>query len=390
MAHRLSAGRIVLLLFILGSVRVLDAQDEWKPDTQIGSFLFNMPNGWKRIDVQNRPELVPVDLAKGSIALIDFLPPQQLKGDLRSWFDTAWAGWQKQFKVVQAGQITVGHNPSGFDFLRIDARVSNPRVGYCVFVFAAAQVESRVEAYYYLDNSGQYRYTNEFEDFEHSLQFANNPSAKSHQGENAEKPGSAGGLHGLYVGYKMRGMIGLRTHFEYFVFFPDGNVIRSLPEQGLDNFNFAKALRESRDYCGRYRVTGNQVEITWADNNVETATQVGTDLKIAGDSYFNVSKSDGLRLQGVYRREGADLAKYFIKFASNGRFAENGMLNLFAYSGPNTSPGSGTYSIGNNTLTLNYSDGRTVALSFFVFPAVTDGQQPTRIHVNTYALVEAQ
>jgi hypothetical protein len=390
MPHRLSAGSIVLLLFILGSARVLKAQDAWRPDTQIGNFLFNMPNGWKRIDVQNRPELVPADLAKGSIALIDFLPAQELKSDLRSWFDAAWAQWQRQFKVVQAGEITPGHNPSGFDFLRIDARVSNPTVGYCVFVFVAAQVGNRVEAYYYLDNSGQYRYTDRFHDFEHSLQFASNPSARSHERENEDRPGSAAGLQGLYIGYKMRGMIGLRTHFEYFVFFPDGNVIRSLPEQGLDNFNFAKALRESRDYCGRYEVTGNQVAITWADNNVETATQAGTNLKIAGDSYFKVSRSDGLRLQGVYRREGADLAKYFIQFASDGHFAENGMLNLVAYRGPSTSPGSGTYSIGNNTLTLNYADGRKVALSFFVFPVVAEGQQPTRIHVNTYALVQGQ
>lgn len=374
---------MVLVLFVCASAEVLTSQDAWKPDTRIADFQFNMPDGWKKAPGRNGgPMLVPANLQKGSTAVIDFLPPQELKGDLRSFFNMAWAEWQKQFKVVQTGTVEAKHHPNGFDLLRLDARVSNQQLGYCEFIFVVAQVGQKAEAYYFLSNAGYYSYRDAFADFEHSLSFANNPAAPS---RSAAKAG--GGLDGLYVGYKMRGMTGLKTHFEYLVFFPDGNVIRFLPEPGLDNFDFRKALRASRDYCGRYRLAGNQITIDWADNNSENAVRSGNDLKIKGDSYFAVSKDDGLRVNGTYRREGADLAAHFIRFTADGHFKENGMLPLLAYSGSNTSEGNGAYTIANNTLHLVYSDGRNIALSFFVFSQDEGGERPGMIHANTYVLL---
>lgn len=376
---------IAFALWVLAPVGSGVAQDVWKPDTQIGDFQFNMPQGWKKVAGRNGgPMLVPTNLQKGSTAAIDFLPSQELNGDLRSFFNTAWAEWQKQFKVVQTGTVQAKHHPNGFDLLELDARVSNPQLGYCEFVFAVAQVGHKAEAYYFLSNAGYYSYRDAFTDFEHSLSFANNPATRSRA---AAKPGSAGGLDGLYVGYKMRGLTGLKTHFEYLVFFPDGNVIRFLPEPGLDNFDFRKALRSSRDYCGRYSVAASRVTIEWADNNTENAARSGQDLKISGDSYFQVSKDDGLMLKGTYRREGSDLAQHFIRFSADGHFAENGMLPLLAYSGSNSSPGNGQYTISNNTLHLNYSDGRKIKLSFFIFSQDEAGERPAMIHVNTYVLL---
>lgn len=61
------------------------------------------------------------------------------------------------------------------------------------------------------------------------------------------------------------------------------------------------------------------------------------------------------------------------------------MLSLLAYGGANTAPGRGTYSIANYTLHLNYSDGRKIPLSFFIFPE-DDLQSGNSIHVNTYLL----
>lgn len=372
------------LLFIALAISLEQAQNAWRPDTQIDNFHFNLPDGWKKIDTKDGPTLLPKNLPKGGACFIGFLPSQQLKGSIRSEFNARWAEWQRQFRVSQTGEITSEHHKNGFDLLRIDARVYNPQLGYSEFVFAMAQVGDRGEGYYWINNTGYYSYRNSLEEFEHSLQFANNPATPS--SAHAPAKGAGGGLHGLYVGYKMRGLIGLRTHFEYLVFFRDGNVIRYLPEEGLENFDFARAVRGSRDYCGRYGVRNNQISIMWGDNQAETATDVGNSLTIGGDSYFPVPDVNGLKLSGTYRREGADLARYFIQFTSDGRFAENGMLNLFAYSGSRTSPGKGTYSIDDYTLHLNYSDGRTIPLSFFIFPE-NDLQSRNSIHVNSYLLL---
>jgi len=361
------------------------AHDYWKPDTQVGDFEFNMPSGWKQMRTQDGTKLVPSDLAQNSVAAIGFLPAQTLTGDLRSWFNATWAEWQKQFKVVETGEIERRHNPGGFDTLSLDARVTNQSLGYSEFVFAAARVGNRVEPYYWVSNTGSYSYRNAFSDFEHSLTFANlKPSGAD------EAPGTAGGLDGLYVGYKIRGMIGLETHFEYIAFFPDGNAIRYLPEEGLENFDFGAALRTSRDYCGRYHVDGESFAITWADNNTESGVRKGARLHIGGDEYMPTSHSDGLKLNGTYRREGTDLARSYIRFTPDGRFAENGMLTLVAYSGSNSSPGSGSYHIKNNTLTLDYADGRRIPLSFFIFADEEGSQQPGLIHVNTYALLRGR
>lgn len=385
---RLGISALLLVLgrsLLAAAAGLATAQDPWKPDMQVGDFQFNMPDGWKRVEAQNGPMLVPTNLPQGGIAAIDFLPTQDLQGDFRSWFNAGWAQWQKQFKVQQAGEITSEHNPKGFDTLRIDARVSNQQLGYAEFVFAAVKSGNRVAGYYWISNTGYYSYRNSLSDFEHSLLFGKASSPGGAQP--AAKTGAAGGLQGLYIGYKMRGMIGLKTHFEYLVFFPDGNLVRFLPEQGLDNFDFRDALKTSRDYCGRYRVGGNQVTITWADNNTETATRDGTALKIGGDSYFPVSTSDGLKLNGIYHQEGTDVTPYFLQFTSAGRFKENGILNLIHYTGDQQAGGSGTYRIGNNTITLSYGDGRKVPLSFFIFGKNAAGPVPNRIHINTYPLV---
>jgi hypothetical protein len=379
--------RLVFAFIVFGLCGLVSgtAQDAWKPDTQIGDFRFNIPDGWKRVESQGGPMLVPKNLPKGGAAFIDFIPAQELQGDFRSWFNARWADWKKQFKVQQAGEITAEHNPNGFDILRIDARVSNQALGYSEFVFAAVQARHRVAAYYWVNNTGYYSYRDSLSDFEHSLFFGKRASSESAAA--AAKPGVAGGMQGVYIGYKMRGMAGLRTHFEYLTFLADGNLVRALPEQGLDNFDFKEALKKNRDYCGRYRVNGNQVAITWADNTTENATREGTSLKIRGDSYFPVPRSDGLKLKGTYRQEGTAAAPYFIRFSSDGSFSDNGVLNLLNYRNDTQKGGRGTYRIGNNTITLSYADGRKVPLSFFIFGEDAAGPASNRIHINTYPLV---
>ena len=381
---RLSAWRVIFgLSVIFLATGPASAQDVWKPDTQIGDFQFNMPDGWKRVASPGGGfVLVPKNLPKGGTAAIDFIATQDLQGDFRAWFNARWAEWQKQFKVQQAGEITLEHNPKGFDTLRIDARVSNQQLGYTEFVYAAVKSGNRVGGYYWISNTGYYSYRESLTDFEHSLLFG---KGKLSGGE--QTAANAGGMQGLYVGYKMRGLAGLKTHFEYLVFFPDGNLIRFLPEPGLDNFDFRNALKTSRDYCGRYRVNGNQIKITWADNSTENAVRNGTALKIQGDSYFPVPKFDGQTLNGTYHQEGAGGAPYSIRFTAAGQFTDSGILNLLLDPGKKHAPGQGTYRIGNNTITLSYADGRRVPLSFFIFGNKAGEPAANRIHINTYPLV---
>ena len=383
------------------------AQDAWRPDTRIGDFQFNMPKGWVRKDTRDGPTLVPTDLAQGSVAYIGLLAKQPLKTDLRSWFSATWADWQRQFRVVDATAPASGRTDDGFETMRIYSRISSPAFGFSVFVFGAARVGDQVNSYYFVSNANRYSYLNDLESIERSLRFSNGQAAVVQRSAAADSLAS-GGPYRLYIGYRMRGATPFEaTHFEYLVLFADGNAARMLPFEGLEHFDLAAAVKDSRQYIGRYTASGDRVTIRWGDNTTETAQRVGSpaadrpspgpvgqggaSLKIAGDSYFPVSSSDDLTLDGTYRREGQDLARYGITFTPDGRFDENGMLPLIAYSLTDEkkisqAPGRGTYHIGKNTLTLRYDDGRSVSLSFFVWPD-EPGSRPKAIHVETFRLV---
>jgi hypothetical protein len=371
------------------SVGELHAQDCFKTDSRVGDLAFVMPTGWKRVDGRDVTTLVPGDVPQGKVAQIGLFAAQGLSGDLRSWFDAQWAEWEKQFKAVDGYDPQAERTAEGNEALRVYTRISSPSIGFGAFVFGAVRVGTRVQAYYFIDNSDSYTYLEtDLPSFEHSLRFGTSAPAA------ADSQTAPGGLNGLYIGYRMRGATAFeQTHFEYLVFFPDGTAIRFLPDSGLEHFDFMTEVKKSRDYCGCYRVSGDRVTMQWGNNSAETAVvSTGSErtLKIRGDTYFPVSASDGLRLDGTYRFAATDLAAKFIRFSPDGNFEDGGMLPLVISAATGRSVdqtrGSGTYRIAKNTLTLLYGDGRMVAISFFVWPA-EPGPRPGAIHVNTYRLV---
>src|SRR5579864_9622297 len=94
------------LLFVSLATSVLQGQDAWKPATQVANFLFNLPDGWKKIDTQDGPTLIPKNLPKGGACFIGFMPSQPLRGTIRSELNARWAEWQRQLKVSQAGEVS--------------------------------------------------------------------------------------------------------------------------------------------------------------------------------------------------------------------------------------------------------------------------------------------
>jgi hypothetical protein len=407
-------GLAVLLL--CSSTPIQLYAQELQPDTQIGDFRFKMPSGWRRVDRPDATVLVPLDLPAGKTGFLALLPAQPLQGGLRAWFDAKWAEWQTQYRIAAGGEIKTSRHRNGFDVISTGAQMVDSRGAKVFVIFSAAQSGQAAEAFFFMTDSVDLlsRYQLALLDFDNSLHFANaaGSRASADPGTRRPPPGTPGrtgqpsvksptapvhtgtessgqGALGVYIGYKMRGLTGLHTHMEQIVFLAGGNVMRYLPEDGLDGFDFNQALRDSTAYCGRYSVERGQIVLMWADGSREIANREGAALRIEKDTYVHVSKCDGLTLEGTYRREGADLAQYFIRFTGDGRFVENGMLNLVAYSGDQR-PGRGVYHISNNTLTLSYSDGRSVRRSFYVMPDDARGNPPPTIVVNTYPLLLAR
>src|ERR1051325_3055834 len=78
-------------------------------------------------------------------------------------------------------------------------------------------------------------------------------------------PNRQGRLPVLYVGiadYSMYSTVEERT--AYCLFFPDGRVYAALPESGhVSDFDFARAVAEDPQNCGRYQIMGNRIRFQW-------------------------------------------------------------------------------------------------------------------------------
>ena len=86
-----------------------------------------------------------------------------------------------------------------------------------------------------------------------------------------------------------------------------------------------------------------------------------------------VPNADGLKLEGNYRRGESEPT---ITFTVDGRFRDGGIFRHFgtlvrpdgSFYQDDGIPGSGTYTIEQNTLELRYSDGRVKRHPFIAFP----------------------
>jgi hypothetical protein len=356
--------------------------DAWAPDSKVGDLQFNVPNGWRQVQAPDGIALVPNGVSQNSVVIIGFLPGQTV-GDPYSWFRAAWANWKTQINLIDSGEPETKHNPNGFDVLRSYSRANSPRLGEGTFILAAAVAGNRVAPYFYLCNTncGYDGYQNAFQDFELSLTLASMATSRS----NAIGAGISGGLKGLYTSYKISegdvalGTFKMRGSVTYLAFFPDGNVIRYLPSEGLENFDFRSAVRNARESCGRYQLDGNRISIKWGDNSAATGMRNGAKLRIGDDrfDYEPTAHSDGLTLSGVYYPDGTDRHAR-IAFRADGRFADEGALGA---------QGVGQYRIKDNTLTLSYPSGHVVRVSFFVSADEEGSRAPRTIHVNGLALV---
>ncbi len=260
--------------------------DAWKPDAQVGDLQFDVPDGWRQVQTPDGINLVPKGIPQNSVVAISFLPPAQ-SSDPFEWFRATWANWKGPLNLIDSGEPESKRNPNGFEVLSSYSRAYTPRLGNATFILAAAVAGNRVNPYFYLCNSncGYDGYQQGFQDFELSLTLAGLGPAMV----NASEPGTAGGMEGVYRTYKATegdvalGTFKVRGHAEYLVFFPDGNVIRFLPKEGLANFDFRAAVRKSRESCGRYWVDGNRLTIHWGDNRTATAVREGKKLQMGND-----------------------------------------------------------------------------------------------------------
>jgi hypothetical protein len=165
---------------------------------------------------------------------------------------------------------------------------------------------------------------------------------------------------------------------EYITFLPSGFVYWSLPPEGLLHFDAALTARTDPDDWGTYTVKNGEIHVLRGPSKkLYVITRSGDRLNnppsLGKGTFRPVPNADGLKLEGNYRRSESEPT---ITFTADGHFRDGGIFRYFGtLVSPDGSfyqddgvPGSGTYTIAQNTLELRYSDGRVKRHPFIVFP----------------------
>ena len=188
-------------------------------------------------------------------------------------------------------------------------------------------------------------------------------------------------LSGIYVGTRNFASSINTVQLDYVTLLPDGQVLWSLPVEGLRNFDARLAQRTYPDEWGSYKIAGNQIHVTVGGNLRYTFLIDGGQLKLQpheGSSsvrtYSRVATGDGIKLNGTYSRSESEPS---IIFYENGQFRDEGFMRNFGTMGrPDGSTyqadgrgGTGAYLLQQNTLELRYSDGRVKRFAFTVLPS---------------------
>lgn len=176
-------------------------------------------------------------------------------------------------------------------------------------------------------------------------------------------------LSGVYAGmhYGYGASASAVGEIRMLVFYPSG-LGMYLPDEGLDGYDLPSAIRAGLDALqyGTYQYHNNHVDFRSHDG-----TANGFDIDPNGDvpslnTYVRMCHCNGVRLSGTYYWGSRNLA---ITFLPDGRFVDRGAMHeafqYHYYQNPRlVAPGTGTYSIVDYTIHLDYADGRHLRKSF--------------------------
>jgi hypothetical protein len=152
---------------------------------------------------------------------------------------------------------------------------------------------------------------------------------------------------------------------EWIVFFKNGRLKQTVPDDpNTYNYNASD--------LGYYQISSSNAKLKWFSDGpwVNILFKNNNQIEISSETYYRCKPVDSLKLDGTWTSyanpndpslDDGNGAKPMIQFSKNGSFTDYGIferiLDQTVFDRPPTPAGSGTYSINNFSLTLNYSNG---------------------------------
>ena len=199
-------------------------------------------------------------------------------------------------------------------------------------------------------------------------------------------------LNGLYI--SVQGDLLHNAELSVLYFSADRTVFTDIPEKGFLNLNMQEHRAQYPSLSGSFTTTNNTISVK-INNQANAATytidQDGTIRATANPAllFKKFESLDYYQFEGTYiNRQSGNTAS--IVFNKDGSFTDNGLIKTILSKGNETfSNGNGSYSSRQNSLLLQYTDGRQLQLCFYMMPEdFRKGGKPDKILINNYLLVK--
>jgi len=179
--------------------------------------------------------------------------------------------------------------------------------------------------------------------------------------------------------------------------FADGSWRDTAPGRGLSGYDLASERRQHPADFGTWQRTSGVLTLRTPFRQETLYPQADgsllrKDKEARETTYFRIPSSTGLRFAGRYSREGAAQGQpaIFITFRADGTFEDHGVVRQLAPDEVGVryrdisevlGPGSGSYDVADNTMTLSYADGRRKKTLFVLTPRLASSKEPDAIYL---------
>lgn len=347
-------------------------------------LTYKSPDGWKKDTKQGLVSYSISNEAKSSYCIISIYASKPSTG-------TAEEEFRRDWKKLVVTPYSVKDEPqidkAAEDGREVIAGTSTFSMGGRTNAVMLTTVVGFGRTLNILTMSNGDAYQSEVEDFFNGLSFEKNAATDNTPTTAYENPATttsgstfhnSNPLEGVWMTIHLQSMyydVNSSGDPQWITFFDNGRVYENLPDD-MNNFD------KNSSNLGTYQFSNGNGFLKWFPQSPATAiiakdaNDILVRLGSGDDNYHRCKSVDGLRLQGSWTSyanpndpflDDHSIAKPMITFNSDGSFTDYGIFSLLdvaVFPKPNTQPGSGTYSINNFMLTLNYNNGVTRQVSF--------------------------
>lgn len=389
--------------------------------------------GWVQSSNGNIVVLTPPDLPKGVICSLSLVGGGALQGSLKDCLETEWKGYEKLGRITadQGSKIDGAGNP-----VEIASRVGriemkDQSITYDAWLIVA-HANGRVEKMIFLSSTAEAfrQYAPAVSQMINGTKYIVPQPVKPipvatlpvEPKSNGKPPAP---LEGVCFGTVN---IVNEQHLECWIFRADGIAYHGLPIDGPAHLDLAAERKRKSTSVGKYQADGAEIVATM-ENQTEPirlkpveGVWRGSDTRVhyvlhvvyGGNNYleatfvmspFFLSRAescDGLKLSGTYRlgekpERFAPKPIPTIRFTPDGEFAEDGVVKIVEprredekgrlVESRAPGGGQGKYTIGKNTLELEYQNGVKASMTFLATAEELAKPMPQVVYLNDSTLV---